>query len=271
MTDARRPATAEGSKSMPPPAAEEIERVTLALRTWPEVEAYLRGSNGVVVPVGSTEQHGPSGALGTDAICAELVASALGVRAGALVGPAISVGMAQHHLAFPGTVSLRPSTLMRVVEDYVASLARGGFARFYFVNGHGGNVATVRAAFDEIYARASMAGAPGAIRCRLVNWWDPKPVAALCERLFGARDGEHATPSEISLAALARPSTLRPSQPEGVGPPARAAADAADFRRLFPDGRVGSDPSLASAGHGRELLDAITRELAADYAEFLRA
>jgi creatinine amidohydrolase len=60
--------------------------------------------------------------------------------------------MALHHTAFPGSISLRPSTLIAMVQDYVKPLARAGFSRFFFINGHGGNIATLKAAFAETYA-----------------------------------------------------------------------------------------------------------------------
>ncbi len=69
----------------------------LQLSTWPEVEAYLTSSPGIIFPIGSTEQHGPTGLIGTDAICAEAVARGVGEATGALVGPTINVGMALHH------------------------------------------------------------------------------------------------------------------------------------------------------------------------------
>ena len=70
--------------------------MNLHLQTWEEVETYLKSSKGIIIPIGSTEQHGPNGLIGTDAICAEVIAKGVGEQAGALVGPTINVGMALH-------------------------------------------------------------------------------------------------------------------------------------------------------------------------------
>jgi creatinine amidohydrolase len=70
-------------------------------QTWQEVERYLSHSTGIILPIGSTEQHGPNGLIGTDAICAEVIARGVGEVANALVGPTIGVGIAVHHMALP--------------------------------------------------------------------------------------------------------------------------------------------------------------------------
>ncbi len=95
----------------------------LHLSAWPEVESYLEQSQGIILPIGSTEQHGPTGLIGTDAICAEAIAKGVGEQVKAMVGPTINVGMALHHLDFPGSISLRPSTLILVLRDYITCLA----------------------------------------------------------------------------------------------------------------------------------------------------
>src|SRR5579872_7006529 len=123
----------------------------LHLSTWPEVEAYLARSKAILIPIGSTEQHGPNGLLGTDALCPEIIARRAGDEAEFLVGPTFNVGQAQHHMAFPGTITLRPSTMIASMTDWAQSLTRHGFERIYWLNGHGGNIATITAAFSEMY------------------------------------------------------------------------------------------------------------------------
>ncbi|HZB89874.1 MAG TPA: creatininase family protein [Stellaceae bacterium] len=243
----------------------------LHLQTWSEVEAYLKGAKGIIVPIGSTEQHGPNGLIGTDAICAEAVAKGVGAAAGAMVGPTINVGNAQHHMAFTGTITLRPSTLIAVIGDYVRSLARHGFERFFFVNAHGGNIATVGAAFQEIYAERSLAAggnAPG-LRLTLKNWWETPSVHQLSKELFGKSEGSHATPSEVSLTQHLYPEAIKRVAMGEAPARQRAFTDAEDYRRLFPDGRIGSDPTLASPEHGKRFLDAAIHDIAEDYRRFV--
>jgi creatinine amidohydrolase len=245
----------------------------LQQQTWDEVERYLKRSTGIIIPIGSTEQHGPNGLIGTDAICAEVLARGVGEAADALVAPTIAVGMAQHHLAFPGSMTLRPTTLIAVVRDSVASLVRHGFTRVYFINGHGGNAATVTAAFSEIYAETSLqpAGNRPPVKCKLRNWWEAASVKALSKELFGDAEGSHATPSEVSLTWYAYPEAERPMTMNPPVAPAGTFTDAMDYRRSFPDGRIGSNPGLANRQAGERLYAVAVKDLADDYRAFVAA
>lgn len=255
----------------------------LVRSTWKEVEAYLTRSRGIVIPIGSTEQHGPIGLIGTDALTAEAIAFGLGERAEVLVGPTITLGVAQFNLGFPGTVSLRATTLMALIEDYVLSLARQGFEHFYFVNGHGGNIAPARAVFQDIYAAWSLGERSGtAPRCRLRSWWEYPEANRLRNELYGAGEGIHATPSEIAITQHAHPAWMQTGQRTGAeNPPPQVSGeflrdhggdnhwDAATHRAAFPDGRVGSHSALARPEHGAALLEASIAGAVDDYRAFL--
>jgi creatinine amidohydrolase len=250
----------------------------LSLATWKEVEGYLARSKGVVVPLGSTEQHGPNGLIGTDAICATAVAEGLAERADALLAPTVQIGVAQFNLGFPGTISARASTLMALVEDYVRSLARHGFERIYFLNGHGGNIAPAKAAFQDLYAEYSLGRAQGGVRCRIRSWWELPSVERMRREWFGEWEGMHATPSEVAITQAVLPGAVGPAAAQ---PPRKLTAqflhdhagdnhyDAATHRGAFPDGRVGSDPSLATAELGARLLEAAIDDAVTDYRSFL--
>jgi creatinine amidohydrolase len=245
----------------------------LQLCTWQEVEAYLQRSTGIIIPIGSTEQHGPTGLIGTDAICPEVIVRGVAGETDVLVAPTINIGMAQHHLGFPGSITLRPGTLLAVVRDIVDSLTRHGFDRFYFLNGHGGNIATVTAAFSEIYAQCSLGTAPPdrlPVRCKLANWWMGAQVKKLSQSLFGDAEGSHATPAEVSLSYFAYPNAVKTAEMSPKIAPKGEIFDAADYRRRFPDGRIGSDPSLASIDAGEKLYKAAVKDTLESYRSFLK-
>ena len=226
----------------------------LHLLSWPEVEAYLETSKTVLIPIGSTEQHGPNGLLGTDAICAEVIGRRAGEEAGILVAPTFNVGQAQHHMAFPGTITLRPSTMIAAMVDWARSLARHGFERLYWLNGHGGNIATMTAAFSEIYHSGSLGEISRVPLCRMRNWWELPGVGEVMRQLFPVGEGHHATPSEVSVTLYAYPEA--------------PIHDAADYRRRFPDGRIGSDPSQASPEAGEKIVAAAVKAVVAELRAF---
>ncbi len=244
----------------------------LALSTWQEVEDYLRSSRSIIIPIGSTEQHGPNGLIGTDHLDAEFVARGVSDEIGCLMAPTLSIGMSQHHLGFAGSITLRPSTLIALVGDVVTSLMKHGFERFLFINGHGGNIATVTAAFDEIYAASSMRG-PGVaspVRCKLVGWWQGPRSDALAKQLYGDANGSHATASEVSLAQHYQPQAVKHAQMSPkVAPKSTGFFDCADYRRRFPDGRIGSDPSLSTPEHGAQIYRAAVADMVEVYRAFI--
>jgi len=241
----------------------------LAKSTWPEIEAFLQRSRTVVIPIGSNEQHGPTGLLGTDWMCPEIIAhEAQKGRDDLLVGPTFNIGMAQHHLGFPGTISLRPSTFMAAIGDWCRSLAGHGFEKIYFLNGHGGNVHTIEAAFSELYAEASFAGKPRGFACRLKNWWDLSGVGGLANRQFPVGHGSHATPSEIAVTQWAYPDAIKSANYAPQIAPTGPIREALDFRARYPDGRMGSDPALATPEKGGELVALAARALIEDVAGF---
>lgn len=242
-------------------------------QTWVEVEAYLSQSKGIILPIGSTEQHGPNGLIGTDAICAEVIAKGVGEAADAMVGPTIGVGIAVHHMGFAGSMTVRPSTLIAVMHDYVLSLARHGFRRFFFINGHGGNIATIQAGFSEIYAEFE--GAIGLrrqddeLRCRLANWWDGKAMGQLAKEVFGDDEGSHATASEVALTQFALPDSIKHAELDPPRAPSGRFHGPADYRRRFPDGRIGSNPGLASPEKGQRFYETSVPELVKTYTAFI--
>lgn len=227
----------------------------LQLATWPEIQDYLQRCDALLIPIGSTEQHGPTGLIGTDAICPEHIAGGMSEQ-GVLVAPTISIGMAQHHLRFPGSITLRPTTLIEVIRDVVTSLVSQGFRRMMFLNGHGGNIATIQAAFADLYADASLGGEDTKYVLQLYNWFQGSRVGALSRELFGDAEGSHATPSEVSLTWHAYPDAVKQDQLDPERAPTGPIRDASDYRQRFPDGRIGSDPTLASIAHGQRLYEA---------------
>ena len=240
----------------------------LHLSTWAEIEARLALSKTVVVPIGSNEQHGPTGLLGTDWLCPEIIAHEAHKTGDILVGPTFNIGMAQHHLDFPGTIALRPSTFMLAIGDWCRSLAHAGFERIFFLNGHGGNVATIEAAFSELYAEASYAGRRRGFACKLKNWWELKGVAALAARQFPVGHGSHATPSEIAVTQWAYPDAIKTANYAPQIAPTGPIREAADFRARYADGRMGSDPALATPEKGGELVKTAAEGLLAEVADF---
>ncbi len=229
----------------------------LKLALWQDVHDYLERRSDVVIPVGGTEQHGPSGPLGTDLIVAEELANELGQERNALVAPPIPYGVSQVHAAFPGTISIQPATVLAVVTDAIGSLAQQGFRRFLLVNAHHGSKAILQAACAQVHAAIPDS------RCLSVQWWELPEVRSLVLEMFGAREGHHATPGELSIVRRFYPRAVIDIPPmdrfEPVPDPVTWTA--VDFRQRYPDGRVGSDPGLSSGAAGDQIFAAASRGL----------
>ncbi|MEM9123197.1 MAG: creatininase family protein [Pseudomonadota bacterium] len=240
--------------------------------TWAEIDAHLERDKGLILPIGSTEQHGPNGLLGTDCICPETIARHAAKEGGFLVGPTFNVGSAQHHMAFAGTMTLRPSTMIAAMTDWVNSLAAHGFERFFWLNGHGGNVPVIEAAFAQIYSQTTISPRPpgaGPIVLGFRNWWELDGVMGLCQKLYPEGHGLHATPSEVAITYYAYPEHQKSAEMSPKIAPFGPIRDAADYRKRFPDGRIGSNPALANTEDGEKLVTTASAALVKLYREFL--
>ncbi len=113
-----------------------MQRINLEQLSWKDVEAYLAMDNRIILPVGSTEQHGKFAPLGTDTYVAKAIAEAAARSTGVLVAPPLWFGWSPHHLVKPGTISIRAEILIEVLSDAIDSLAQNGFKNFVVINGH---------------------------------------------------------------------------------------------------------------------------------------
>lgn len=114
----------------------KMKTIWLHENKWEDIEAYLEKKKTIIVPFGSVEQHSKHLPLGTDSFVARKVAEDAGRLTNTLVAPQSWFGWAPHHMAYPGTVTLRPETLTAVVEDICQSLIYHGFEKIIIINGH---------------------------------------------------------------------------------------------------------------------------------------
>ncbi len=177
----------------------------LTSMTWKEVEEALQTVKFAIVPIGAHEQHGPHMVESCDAVLAEKMAIKLGQRLYpfAIITPTVNMGVSQHHLHFPGTISLQPTTLISLLKDIVGSLKEHGINKFLWLNSHGGNQATLSVASMiltkelnvEIYYAKTTASAKKAIQ------------SSITSSLFG-----HSCEREVSEALYLAPELIRHDQ-----------------------------------------------------------
>ncbi len=113
--------------------------------SWTEVRDSIRsGKSTVLVVAGAVEQHGPHLPLMTDSLVGKYIAEQAALRLGnALVAPVLQPGLSEHHLGFPGTISLNFQDFIAVLTDYCTSLAQAGFKNIILISAHGGNTDTI--------------------------------------------------------------------------------------------------------------------------------
>ena len=166
--------------------------VFLGEMTSPEVEAFVRDHDTVIVPTGSTEQHGPHGPLLTDVLVPNEVARRVAPQVGAAVAPTINYGLSYPHTGFVGLVQVRIPTFMALIEDLAVSLATVGFKRIVFLNGHYDNTLAIAYACANAAPRL-----PDDVRAFPVNYWDGMTAEEAAE-FFDPSNGLHANKGETS-------------------------------------------------------------------------
>ncbi|MDM8533186.1 creatininase family protein [Clostridiaceae bacterium HSG29] len=109
--------------------------------TWVEFDAVKDQVELVIIPLGSTEQHGPNTTLATDTVRARAMGKLIGEEYGnrVLIGPTLPIGLAYHHMKFPGTMTFSLQTYIQVIRDICWSFNEHGFKKILFITGHGGN------------------------------------------------------------------------------------------------------------------------------------
>ena len=161
--------------------------VRLSHVSWKKAGEYFAARDVVLLPVGSTEQHGPHNPLGTDHLIACALALEAGRRAGVAVLPPIPFGVSVHHSHFPGTIWVREEVFKEYVRDVILSLKRHGVRRVVVVNGHGGNLGALLSLARELRSEGVLVA--------VFQWWS---LPALGE-LFGREELGHAGAAETSL------------------------------------------------------------------------
>jgi creatinine amidohydrolase len=239
----------------------------LAEASWVDAQAILSGVDTVILPVGSTEQHGPHCPLGTDHITADAVANTVGDRAKLPILPVVPVGVSSHHRQFPGTLWAPPAVFRDYVKAIILSASSHGPRKFIVVNGHGGNTPSLKEVAEELRS-------------------DDDIFVAVATAYPAKLDG-HAGEDETSLMLHLRPELVKMGRAvdtkqsetlagirmktQKVGP-ADFGWDTIDLSPTGVFGAAGKtiEATKATAPHGEEIFKAHVDELCA-FAEELKA
>lgn len=164
-----------------------MEEYRLAFMSWVDAGEYFKKCDVAILPVGSTEQHGPHNPLGTDHLIAYHLALEAGRRTGVLVLPPVPFGVSEHHSTFPGTVWVSEEAFKAYLLDIALSLRSHGVRKLVIVNGHGGNLGALRSLAMDLRERGMLAV--------IYQWWTLREVA----QLGGEDEAGHAGALETSL------------------------------------------------------------------------
>ena len=232
-----------------------------------QVAAVAAAGGVVLLPIGSVEQHGPHLPLDTDTDAATAVTERAARRLGdppALVLPPIWWGLSPYWMGFPGTLTLRPETILALVADLGAGVARHGFRRLVIVNGHGGNAGLVDVAATLL--------ADHGLRAAALSYWDLIPAEIAARTRHDGGSIGHAGEVETSIGLFLQPDLVRQelATPElcadlaalAAAPFAGAAYAPPDPARDSPSGVYG----FAPAGRpelGEEVIELAAERLAA--------
>ena len=208
---------------------------------WMDVESYLQRDDRLIFVLGSCEQHAYLSLL-TDVKIPQALADAASQRTGVLVAPPVNFGTSPYFLAYPGTFSLRLSTLVDLVEDLTRSAFTHGFRRFVFLNGHGGN--------DPARLRLyELANELDGLRLAWYSWWLSHSVEAIAQK-YGIKPA-HA--NWLEAFPFTRVSELPQEDKTPASIPGLLSAEQA--RKVFGDGSFGG-PYQAQDAILDELFDA---------------
>jgi creatinine amidohydrolase len=249
------------------------EKVLMEEMSWVEIqEAIRKGKTTVILVSGSIEQHGPHLPTGTDTFLGYEIAGRAAVRLGnALVAPVIRPALSEHHLGFPGSLTLKWKTYFAVLEDICSSLARCGFKDLVLTSSHGGNTAVLTALTPDLARDLH-----GKIRVHVVDYLQRGSAKQrpLFEKLGISRGkaGVHAGFGETSEMLAVRPDLVRMDRAkrgldrESFYDPANIGRSQIDsfvlgIRHFSPNGILG-DPRGASAAVGKKLTDLMVESLA---------
>jgi creatinine amidohydrolase len=230
--------------------------------TWVDIkEKISKGYNSVVFGVGSTEQHGPSLPEKTDALIADYIANLIAVELGdTLQAPTISVGCSNHHLPFPGTISLRETTLIAVIEDYISSLVHHGFRKIIIYISHGGNLDPIKELLPKMNSKYP--------NIKILYYFDQDILPGLREigqkyNLALAEIGSHAGDMEASIILyLAGELVKKERFVEGfvkvITPKIRKKFREEGFNSITESGVVG-DQRKATAQKGKDYIEILKK------------